>query len=134
MRAGGPLPSRGRWMAFDWLDDDRQPLQFIISVSEVAIAGLMLLLMLSVWVYVLVRARRRGGGKLYLPRASLGMLGILWMLAVFFSHVALWDVLGAADVVGVEVSRKIYVMNVQSAHVPNHGSHKKRAMVFYYLR
>ena len=31
-------------MAFDWLDDDRQPLQFIISVSEVAIAGLMLLL------------------------------------------------------------------------------------------
>mmetsp|Transcript_24401 Transcript_24401/g.71310 ORF Transcript_24401/g.71310 Transcript_24401/m.71310 type:complete len:327 (-) Transcript_24401:644-1624(-) len=92
-------------MAFDWLDDDRQPLQFIISVSEVAIAGLMLLLMLSVWVYVLVRARRRGGGKLYLPRASLGMLGILWMLAVFFSHVALWDVLGAADVVGVELTR-----------------------------
>lgn len=72
---------------------------FIFSIAEVALTGCMLLLMLSVSTYV-VRCRRRGR-RLCVPRASLGMLGILWVLCTFFSHVALWDILDSLGVISV---------------------------------
>jgi hypothetical protein len=72
---------------------------FIFSIAEVALTGCMLLLMLSVSTYV-VRCRRRGR-RLCLPRASLGMLGFLWVLCTFFSHVAPWDILDGLGVISV---------------------------------
>jgi hypothetical protein len=90
------LPVNGGGDGLDGLDGRAY---FVFSIAEVALTGCMLLLMLSVCGYV-VRCRRRGR-RLCLPRSSLGMLGILWVLCTFFSHVALWDVLDALGVVSV---------------------------------
>jgi len=80
-------------------ESDARTAFFIFSAAEVALAGCMLLLMLGVCGYV-VRCRRRGR-QLCVPRASLGTLGILWVLSTFFSHVAIWDVLHALGVISV---------------------------------